>query len=504
MFATSLPTFREKRPGLIAAPLARPFWLGLAVLITTVLVTAHPQNVESALGGAMVIAAGCLPSAIWILKRLRGLPLFPVFAMTHIWAFGLPLLYEHPIVIRFEPERQLFAAASVVGFLLIATLVWHQARLRRPRPPRACLMLESARADNLFLAILVIAIFFTFAGNGWWLMALSTEMYSIIRAVMLALEALSCFVLSYRLGSGELNVSQRAVFKVLFLILLIATLPTLYMVSAISLIGIAVLGYVSASGKVPWISMIIAVLVASFLHAGKGDMRQRYWEEEDVTAIQPWDYPMFLATWVSSSADALFGNIPDDDEQGQSIVERSSLMQLLLFEQDVADANFPFLWGETYLGIPELLIPRILYPTKPEAHFGTHLLNVHYGFQTREESEHTTVGFGLLNEAYANFGLMGMAALAVVLGAFYGLVESLALSVPLLSLRGLFVVVVASYAFQVEYAAGVWVSALFQSTIALLAFSFLLMKVRPLTTGNIEDSAALAAPSPWSRWAKPT
>ena len=460
------------------------------MLVVSILATAHPQNVESAFGAAMIIAAGCLPSAIWTLKRLGGLPVFPVFATTHIWAFGLPLLYEHPIVIRFDPESQLFAAMSVTGFLLLATLVWHQMRLRPAKLRRRCLSLESHTAETVFLIVLGVGIVFTIAVNGWWLGALS-EVYSIVRAVMLSLEALACFVLSYRLGSRELGLGQASMFKVLLLGNLVVSLPTLYLVGAISLIAIAILGYVSASGKIPWISIIVAALIGSFLHAGKGDMREQYWGEVEEGAIQPWDYPVFFGKWISSSVDALFGDIPDEDEKASSIVERSSLMQLLLYEQLVSPDQVSFMWGETYVVVPQLLIPRILYPNKPESHIGTHLLNIHYGLQTEEESEHTTIGFGLLNESYANFGLVGMAMLAVALGAFYGYVERLALSVPLLSLRGLFVVLVACYSFQVEYAAGVWVSALFQATIALLALAVFLMKVRPLgTSAPVSSSVA--------------
>jgi hypothetical protein len=470
----------------------------MGVLVATILATAHPQNVESAVGAAMIIAAACLPFAIWILKQMGGLPLFPVFAVTHIWSFGLPLLYEHPIVIRFDPESQLFAAMSVTGFLLLATLVWHQMRLRSPKPPNRCLSLESRTAETVFLAVLGIGIVFTIAVNGWWLGALS-EVYSIIRAVMLALEALSCFVLSYRLGNRQLGLGQAWTFKLLLLGLIVVTLPTLYLVTSVSLIAIGMLGYISASGKVPWVSIIVASLVASFLHAGKSDMRQQYWEEEAESAIQPWDYPIFFAKWIASSVDMLFGNIADEDETGPSLVERSSLMQLLLYEQEVSPDRVPFMWGETYVIVPQLLIPRILYPGKPVAHEGTHRLNIHYGFQTAEESEHTTIGFGLVNESYANFGFVGMAMLAFVLGGFYGYVERLAISVPLLSLRGLFVVLVACYAFQVEYTAGVWTSTLFQSTVALLGLSFFLMKVRPLRAGTSVSSPVTTATHPLRR-----
>jgi hypothetical protein len=462
----------------------------VAVFVAVTICTAHPQNFESALGGTLVIVAGCLPCAIWTLKQLGGLPVFPVFALTHIWAFGVPLLYEHPIVIRFLPEEQFLAAISVTGFLLLATLVWHQTRRKPAKSIRQCLSLESRMAETVFLVVLGAGIVFALAANGGWLTFVPGEVFSIIRAVMMALEALSCFVLSHRLGARELGGGQGWLFKALLFCLVVATLPTLYMITGISLVAIAVLGYVSASGKVPWMLIIGFALVLTFLHAGKSDIRQQYWEEEAEGTIQPWDYPVLFGKWATASVEGLWGNIPDEDERGQSMLERSSLLQLLIFEQDCASRGLPFMYGETYVIVPELLIPRIFFPGKPEAHAGTHRLNVYYGFQTEEESEHTTLGFGLLNESFANFGYVGMAMLALALGAFYGYVERVALAVPLLSLRGLFVVVVACFSFQVEYAAGVWASALFQSLVALLGLAFLLMKVRPIG-GSAPESPAV-------------
>jgi hypothetical protein len=465
----------------------------MVVLTVALVLTAHPQNWESTVGAAMIIAAGCLPSAIWILKGLGGLPVFPLFAMMHVWAFGIPLLYEHPIVTRFEPERQFFAALSVTGFLVLGTIVWHQMRLRVPKQPPKCFGLESKTAEAVFLLVLVVSIVYTIALIAGWLSFIPSEVFGIIRSVMLALQALSCFVLSYRLGSGELKAGQAWLFKVLFIAFILVGLPTLYLVTPISLIGIATLGYISASGRMPWILLIVTGLGISFLHAGKGDMRAQYWGEAAEPAIEPWEYPVFFGEWMSSSIDSLFGNIPDEDEKSTSIVERSSLMQLLLYEQEMSPDHIPFMWGDTYIIVPELLIPRIVYPTRATSHEGTYRLNINYGFQSREDTENTTIGWGLLNESYANFGLLGMAGLAVVLGAFYGYVEGLALAVPLLSLRGLFVVLVACYAFQVEFSAGVWVTALFQSTVALLGLSVLLMKSRSLqsVTGYAPSPAGL-------------
>jgi hypothetical protein len=468
----TLGRFRfRRRLGLMAA-----YWFALSTLVVVVVSTAHPQYPESALGAALIIAAAWMPAFIWIRREMGGLPIFPVFAVTYTWTFGLPLLYEHPIVKVFEATDQLFAAFTVTGFLLVATLVWYFVRSKTVRPPTRCLLMRELGADGIFFLILAAAILFTIVTNGSSL-NLAPGVYSILRAVILAVEALACVVLSFRLGTGQLKGLRAAIFKLLLLILVIVSLPCLLMINSMAVVALAAFGYVSGSGKVPWISFAAGILLFGFLHVGKAEMRDRYWGDADQGPVQLAEYPAFFTEWVTTSLDNLNASAAKEESE-HTLLERSSLMQILLYEQTLS-AQLPFLFGDTYVIVPQLLIPRILYPDKPTTHEGTYRLNIHYGFQTREQTETTTIGFGLLNEAYANFGLAGMGILAIVIGAFYGSAERWAAEAPLLSFRGLFAIIVASYSFQTEFAAGVYVAALFQSTIALAGLSLLILRSGP-------------------------
>ncbi|MDC0359009.1 hypothetical protein OAO01_09355, partial [Oligoflexia bacterium] len=130
----------------------------------------------------------------------------------------------------------------------------------------------------------------------------------------------------------------------------------------------------------------------------------------------------------------------------------------------------------TYAIIPQLLLPRILNPGKIASHEGTYLLNIHYGLQTRSATRSTTIGWGLVNEAYANFGFLGCLALSVLLGTLYGAIAKWSVFTPILSARALFAVILMSLAVQREMTAGVYVSVLFQAIVVLLALAFVFMK----------------------------
>src|ERR1700730_13270688 len=143
----------RRRLGMMAA-----YWFGLLALTAIVLFTAHPQYAESAVGAALIIVAAWVPAWLWIKKGGEGLPVFPVFTLTYTWTFGLPLLYEHPIVKIFDAIDQLYAAISVTGFLILASLVCLLARDFRVRPPKFCLSMRESGADDIFFIILVVAI----------------------------------------------------------------------------------------------------------------------------------------------------------------------------------------------------------------------------------------------------------------------------------------------------------------------------------------------------------
>lgn len=461
--------------------LRRAFWIAALVFGGSVALTARPQNAESAIGGSLIFIAALIPIFIWA-RNPAQFPLFPVYASTHIGAFAFPLLYSHPIVMIFPPATQLVGGLSVAGFLVLGTFVWYQVWKRQASPRDRCLVLEGRRADIFFLFALTGGIIMTAGPLGNWF-NLPPGLYSILRAVSLALNALACFALSYRSGDGSLSAQKRVLFRILFIALLLSTLIGLLLINTISLVVVAALGYMLGARRIPWRLAIVTLGAFALLQAGKGDMRSLYWGEEEDTTIQPLSYPSFLRQWVSTSIGNISSGHNQSGDETQSLIERASLMQLLLYVQTMTPDDVPYMKGETYAIIPTLLVPRIFDPEKIASHEGTYLLNIHYGFQTREATDTTTIGFGLLNEAYANFGYLGMAGLAVVMGLFYAAVARWAENTPVLSFRSLFAIIVASYSFQSEFASGVYVSALFQSTVALCGLALVFMRAGPCQEG---------------------
>jgi hypothetical protein len=165
-----------------------------------------------------------------------------------------------------------------------------------------------------------------------------------------------------------------------------------------------------------------------------------------------------------------------ETEEDRSFTERASVAQMLLLAQKRSPEELPFLNGETYAIIPQVMVPRIFNQNRIRSQEGTHMLSVHYGLQTKEQTLITSISWGLLAEAYGNFGVWGCAGLAIALGAFYGKVTSLSINAPLLSLRSLYTVLLMTYAFQAEWTAGTYIAAFLQASYLLLGIAFVFME----------------------------
>ena len=473
----------------------RIFWAWSVVLMLIVLASTT-YNPFTLTGAAVVIISSALvPIYLWCRGKALGLPLFPLFSLTFIWTHGLQLLINPSTFENFPDDSIWLAAETVSGFLLLGTFVWFLIVRRPPAPRRRVLAISEGQGDALFLAGLAISVVFIVVANADWL-KIPVGIFSIVRGSVLALNVLSIFALSYRFGAGQLTLLQKILFVILGVLYCACTTVSLFLVAALSTFLMIVVGYTLGRGKVPWMLVAALFAIASLLHTGKSVMRDRYWsEEQQGHIIEPWKYPALYAEWFEVSLQELTAS---KEEEQQSILARSSTLNLLLFVQAVSPRFLPFMEVETYRVVPEAMVPRFLLQEKVGAHEGNVLMNMYYGKQTREAAETTTIGWGLLNEAYANFGLAGCAMLAAFLAVFYGVVTRWSINLPLLSLPNLLTMLIMSFAIQTEYCATVFASSLFQSSISFVLVVWVFMKWQTLSPEGaiVPDRSLKLGPAP--------
>jgi hypothetical protein len=459
--------------------LTKAFWIGIVLLVLANAKGLRSVAEETAVGAILIGVACMTPMYLWCAGKVLGMPVFPFFALTYLWTFSLPLLSENPNVLHYSPMQHLYASITAVIFLGCGTFAWYQI-VKNPAavstPYRA---LESRKAENFFLGVLGAGVLLNMYFIGGWF-SINGGLFALIRGIILGLSFLGIFVLSYRCGAGQLTKAKSRWFVGLISSYIITSAATLILKTALTVFLLTIVAYVVGGRKVPLLAILIGLICILPLHYGKHEMRGKYWNGETTHYVQPWEYPAWFQEWLGYSTSS-FGHKPARYEKPkpkkESFVERSSVIHMLMMAQEKIPAHYTYMEGATYAIIPQLILPRFLNPNKIRSHEGTHMLNIHVGRQTYQDTLKTTIAWGLLPEAYANFGLFGCAGVGMFLGFAYGQVTRIAIGTRIFSTRSLFCVLVLSLALaSTEWTAGVYAATLFQSSVPLVGMS-LFMKL---------------------------
>jgi len=473
-------------------------------IVGTLLVGVSAYLFVSSRPGALpfaLLSAGVLIGLNAWRKAGVGLPMLPMMCAQHLVAYGLPILVRHPVVQAYPAETSMRAGIELLLFLTAMTLGWWFGlqSTQTPRPTaRLFNIMVTDGMDGLrrvgfwLLGIGTAYQTLTLAGMAGFLFALlPAGSYSIVLALVSAVTSCGLFLLSLLLSSGILTRSQRGTFWVLLVVNALIT-ASAFLLSATGILMFSVaIGLFWGSGRMPWRFAIIVGSVLAFLNLGKFEMRGLYWQREDeaVEATTLFNVVDRYSQWVEASwtimtateedADALWQTRYMKKEKvesaGQSLLMRVNNLQNILYVIDRVDsARVTPLGGSTYTLIPSLLVPRILLPNKPRSHEGQILLNVHFGRQSLESTFTTYIAWGLLAEAYGNFGpFIGSIFVGVAIGWLFGLLEKKSSGKPLLSLEGFIAFIIfVSVANSFEMVSSVLVTSTFQAVmpVALIGF----------------------------------
>jgi hypothetical protein len=440
----------------VAGTIAACFWFG----------TRSPlQDPTLIWVGVLIIVLSVWPALEWVRLCRPWFPAFEIMLLTTLNFYALPLLAGHPGTLTFSHAATLQAAISVATFQAVALAAF---TLIRWRPVARPWLTESLLPDR-FLKYTQVGLClnsaYLFTNNFTDLIPASLE--GSTRAVFFGIGIISLFVQFRNWGLGLLTFKEKVGGVVNLALQVTLLLSDLYLIQGMSLFVLAMIGYTTASRRVPFILVLCALLVTAVLHNGKAAMRQLYWEQQapGPTLTQ---LPAFFEQWFE------LGLAPADtpEERNKSLtknlLERASLFQMLCLVADRVPAVDPYLHGETYLDIPALLIPRFLWPEKPSSLLANIRLALYFRLVDEDSATKVSIAFGQLAEAYANFGLVGLGLLGLIVGCAFKYVSSLSIGAPQFSAIGLFMILLTAWSFQVEQVAATWVTSLFQAAVVVL------------------------------------
>jgi hypothetical protein len=175
--------------------------------------------------------------------------------------------------------------------------------------------------------------------------------------------------------------------------------------------------------RFPLFSIILIVVVILFLSPVKQSYRLATWYDD--TRIV--DSTVDKATlWVRKASQHWMGTLDDEaslTESTEQATSRTDLIHQFALVCSLTPSEIPYQYGATYSYFLVTLIPRVIWPGKPEAGASNKFFGVSYGLTTEEGAVRTTFGVNLVAESYINFGWVGVLSIMALQGAFLCLLQ---------------------------------------------------------------------------------
>jgi len=430
----------------------------------------------------LVVAAAVLPTFLWVRLGRPGVPVLPAMAALCVLYYAIPILRGREDLAEYSAEEILVAAVTVALYLGVASLASFMLlrSARRGQASRVGLLSDSQMRTVIYLGLGGGTLFLAGAQAGTlgWL----GTFFGLTRTIALTVLVVGCYLLGVARGRGLLRGRDWLLASGTLALAILISWSSLFLVGGMTFLLAAAVGYVTTRGRIPWVLAGLALVVVSILHAGKEEMRNRYWQVGSNTGGSAGilELPGLVKEWFEVGLE-VYGS----PSMGRSALDRASLLQILLRAQRLTPDVIGFLRGETYMLLPRVLVPRFLNPTKPKSQIGMDMLNIRYGLLTMEGTEKTAVGWGLIAEAYANFGFAGVAGIALLVGLACGWAGRWSAGGTTISLPTLMAIALMIGLINLEQDLVSVVMALLQSFFAVFAFVFVLRLIPRRGAGTL-------------------
>jgi hypothetical protein len=407
-------------------------------LIALCLLAASPFAVDPIAYMCITIPVLMAPF-LWVSSGAFGIPVLPVISALSYLYYAMPLLSGNTLA-DYRPDDIVWAALSVGLFLTAASLAaWPflgDGRGRKKLPAiqaQGKVRLIRTRSVNNLASNdeLYRLIFIGLAAGILYYMAIASGVTSylgttigVVRSVAVTLTSLACYLTGFARGAGLLTGQRWFAALAGFLLVTALTMSGLFLVGGAVNIAAALLGYVLAAKRIPWIMLGSVFAILSILNAGKLNIRNQYWDRDNQSLKNSSivQVPGMMVEWFAAGIGGTVSKALGGKQlEGNSLLERTSLLHMVLAVQEATPSIIPYLEGGTYALLPSMLVPRFLQPDKTESQAGLNLLSVRYGRQRAEDTYKTTLGWGMVAEAYANYGNPAVIVVGALFGAFCGM-----------------------------------------------------------------------------------
>lgn len=374
---------------------------------------------------AIALIAVCLfPLALWMAGSRSSLPMFELICIAYAGAYSLPLVtLENTIAIKAQLIWMTWSATgqaleySLVGSLVM--IVGYYAARRTGFGARWRIDLPMTEQKTRLLAMVALPVATALAmpnalgvlasyGSFW--ATLSNSMYIF---VLVAIAKLAATVFGAGLKSSSfLSVMLLALISVMAVLgLSIGMLE-----AALTPIIATVLVYWVYRRKFPWIAVALLIFALAVLNEAKHQYRRDTWFTDRSFSIAEKVHIWIMATEEVIQRKVVGATYNYEPNAETGVIRRVDLLHIFAYITEVTPGIIPYYRGQTYSYLLIGWIPRILWPDKPIAAASNNLLAIDYELLSLDQLNSTMTGIGIVAEAYANSGLVGIIIVMTLFG----------------------------------------------------------------------------------------
>jgi hypothetical protein len=454
---------------------------------------------------AIVVAATSLvPLARWYASGSQGLPMFELICVSYGLQFSMPV-YTQPNEVNILNQPVLIGWDTVLEVLLYVELGLLAMEVsyylvRRSRAtgwlPRLDLPLAgNRRSVYLWMALLGGGLISLLVALNWEPLR-NPALGAIVRLVASQFNVALVLLAYIVYGERERRLSQVATLYAAAAFGFVVGLTTGMLETALMppLLVLAVRWH--ATQRLPWLAIVAGMLLFLLLNPAKFQYREEVWYGGG-----EYGFDDRLRVW----GDAVDVTLTDTlqyglwQETARDTLARFDLVHKFAFVRAMTPAYIPYYKGDTYSYFLYSWIPRLLWPDKPLASNANLRIDVDYGFKYSWQG--STISIGQLPEAYANFGIVGIAVVMAIQGAIFSVLNSVLNGPQSEGGRAIYLAVMVSFLNGIGSTASMWFGALLQYVLASsillrpFALGFGGKEKMPEGVGNVSRSAQVQAGS---------
>jgi hypothetical protein len=178
--------------------------------------------------------------------------------------------------------------------------------------------------------------------------------------------------------------------------------------------------------SVPGILFILAVIL--FLSPVKASFRQELLSNTTDVNVDSNFISDRAFLWVEQASqywEETFNGERRLADATSDATSRADLIHQFAHIYSLTPDTIPFQYGSTYSYFLVSLIPRAIWPDKPQAGGANNFFAVTYGITTEEGVKTSTFGISLLGEGYINFGIAGVILIMALQGIVLSALQSI-------------------------------------------------------------------------------